>query len=580
MHMNGKLIRAALGGITVSLLLFSNAWGQQLSSEDMKKVEDALPYAAMSDEIYKHKVEDDSSGLKVKDWERIRSTRASFKEARDEAATSALVDILSRDGSLSAEDIRTIQRNDDKLDSDIVSVLASKDPISFHAEVYKNEDGKRVIVFEGTGSLKDWIADFAQPFTVPAQYKAALEFTKKVIEGCSNDPGCNKNDIVVTGHSLGGGLAQYVSMMVDADVKAYTFNPAGLWGPTTKSIDTAKSKNVTNFYTEGYVDTPNGRKVVGADPVSNPAIGEVIGEEILIPVNLTGLWHEPENGQKMASLGENFDNSLNLHSRLYLRAGMITLNRLNTSQPDTRTNEPGVPLPDTQVAHVPPAISPALMQNQLTAITQGGSSHIGSAAYFMGRSPSQDFVRESRETIAHVPTVRETSQTTSGFIIQAPVDIVLRWGATPHDLDSHLTGPAAADGTRFHTYYAARGDLNAAPNVMLYRDVVNSYGPEQTRINVVQPGVYRFYVHDYTNRASANSTALSNSGAVVAVHAAGNFNLPEGNNLGTEVARVSVPANQVGTVWQAFELDSRTGIMNRVDQFRNVSAPASVPFNQ
>lgn len=51
-----------------------------------------------------------------------------------------------------------------------------------------------------------------------------------------------------------------------------------------------------------------------------------------------------------------------------------------------------------------------LMQNQLTAYTQGSSSHIGSAAYFMGRSPSQDFVRESRNTVAHIPTIRETSK--------------------------------------------------------------------------------------------------------------------------------------------------------------------------
>lgn len=562
--MNRKMFKAALNGAAVFLILFGNAWGQQLSPENMKKIKEAIPYAAMSDEIYNHKVEDDSKSLKVKNWERVRSTRASFKEASDEAVTAALVDALSRDGSLSAEDLRKIQRSDDKLNSDAVGLLASKDPISFHAEVYKSEDGKRVIVFEGTGSKEDWAANLAQPFIIPAQYKEALKFTKEVIERCSNDPGCNKNDIVVTGHSLGGGLAQYVSMMIGADVKAYTFNPAGLWGPTTESIDTAKARNITNFYTEGYVETPDGRRIVGADPVSNPAIGEVFGEHVPIPVNLTGIWHEPHvvrgaflvgAGGATADAANNLDNTLNLHSMRRLRVSLITLNRLNSPQT-------------------------SLMHNQLTAITQGGSSHIGSAAYFMGRSPSQDFVRESSYTVAHIPTVRETSQTTSGYIIQAPVDVVLTWSATPVDLDSHLTGPAAADGTRFHTYYAARGNLNAAPNVMLYRDVLVGPGPEQTRINVVQPGVYRFYVHDYTNEASVGSTVLSNSGAVVSVHAAGNFNLPEGNNLGAEVARVSVPANQAGTTWQAFELDSRTGILNRGNQFRNISDSASVPFNQ
>lgn len=541
--MNGGMVKTILG-VMVSVTLTGESWGQQLSSEGMEKVKEALSYARLSDEIYNHKTEDDKKEVKVGEWTRLDSNRAGYRwelpELKSPTANSTLMTIAG---------------------SGIV-----EDPISFHAEVYKNGNGKIAIAFEGTGSfsLEDWRANFAQLFTVPAQYKAALEFTKKVIEGCSNDPGCNKNDIVVTGHSLGGGLAQYVSMMVDADVKAYTFNPAGLWGPTTGSIDTAKARNITNFYTEGYIETPGGRRIVGADPVSNPAIGEVFGEQIPIPVNLTGLWHDPHvvkgailagAGGAIADAANNLDNTLNLHSMLHLRVGLITLNRLSSPQ----TN---------------------LMQNQLTATTQFGSSHIGSAAYFMGRSPSQDFVRESKYTVAHIPTVRETSQTTNGFIIQAPVDIVLRWGAAPSDLDSHLTGPAAADGTRFHTYYAARGDLNAAPNAMLYRDVVTGLGPEQTRINVVQPGVYRFYVQDFTNRASANSTALSNSGAVVAVHAAGSFNLPEGNNLGAEVARVSVPTNQVGTAWQAFELDSRTGILNKTTAFRNIADPASVPFNQ
>jgi len=546
--MNGRVIKTVLGGIAVSLILFSKAWGQQLPPEDMKKMKEAIPYVVMSDEIYKHKAEDDSRGLKVENWERIRSTRASFKEARDEAATSALVDNLSRDGSLSAEDLREIQRNDDKLDSDIVSVLASKDPISFHAEAYKNENGKIAIVFEGTGPLEDWIADFAHVRVVPAQYKAALEFTKKVIEGCINDPGCNTNDIVVTGHSLGGGLAQYVAMSVEADVKAYTFNPAGLWDSSTgKSIDRGKAANITNFIADGYIYS---------DVVSK--FGDVFGKKTPVAVS-----------------------AVMVHSIEGLKNAMV---ELAGPRVETRSialkNELGLSPLDMRTANSTPAMSPALMQNQLTAITQGGSSHIGSAAYFMGRSPSQDFVRESRNTVAHIPTVRETSQVTDGYIIQAPVDIVLRWGTTPSDLDSHLTGPAAADGTRFHTFFMARGDLNAAPNVMLYRDVTTGTGPEQTRINVVQPGVYRFYVHDYTNLASVNSTALSNSGAVVAVHAAGSFNLPEGNNLGAEVARVSVPTNQVGTVWQAFELDSRTGILNKTTTFRNIADPASVPFNQ
>lgn len=219
-----------------------------------------------------------------------------------------------------------------------------------------------------------------------------------------------------------------------------------------------------------------------------------------------------------------------------------------------------------------PKYSTAIMQNQLAAITNGGTSHIGSAVYFMGRSPSVDAVRENQHTVAHMQTVREASQYTNGFIIQAPVDIVLRWGATPSDLDSHLTGPATsnlADGTRFHISYSARGSLTSAPNALLYRDVTSSYGPEQTRINTVQPGVYRFYVHDFSNGGNASSTALSSSGATVSLYAAGSRTLPEGNNLGAQVSTMNVPTGQAGTVWNAFELDSRTGILNKVGTITN-----------
>ncbi len=183
----------------------------------MKKIKEATPYVVMSDEIYGHKIEDDKKAIEVGDWTRLDSDRASYRwelpELKSPTANSTPMTIAG---------------------SGVV-----ENPISFHAEVYQNKDGKIAIVFEGTGSfsLEDWIADFAHVKKVPDQYKKALEFANKVIEGC-RAPGCNKNDIVVTGHSLGGGLAQYVAMSVEADVKAYTFNPAGLWSSTKKSIDT------------------------------------------------------------------------------------------------------------------------------------------------------------------------------------------------------------------------------------------------------------------------------------------------------------------------------------------------------
>lgn len=347
--------------------------------------------------------------------------------------------------------------------------------------------------------------------------------------------------IVLAGHSLGGSLAQTSALFNDKVSAVYAFNSAPL-GLVANLAST--EEELTRVLSKTSIIREKGEFL---------SLGSPWNAGVKVPVDfIEGVPIFDSFGQHSM---ETLSNNLEKVSAFYNQAKeRVMFERVIAG-----------------------------MQNQLSAITQGGSSHIGSAAYFIGRSPAQDSVREGRNTIAHVPTIRETSEYTNGFIIQAPVDLVLRWDATPADLDSHLTGPATAnpnDAARFHTYFDAPGSLGTAPQALLYHDDTDSFGPEQTRINVVQPGVYRFYVHDYTNRDSTNSTAMSNSGAVVTLHHSGTPNLPEGQNLGPKVAEISIPTNKVGTVWQAFELDSRTGILNKTTTFSNVSDPASVHFNQ
>lgn len=143
--------------------------------------------------------------------------------------------------------------------------------------------------------------------------------------------------------------------------------------------------------------------------------------------------------------------------------------------------------------------------------------------------------------------------------------IILTWGETPWDLDSHLTGPLP-DGTRFHMYfpYAEKNDGSPWPEyVKLDLDDVTSYGPETTTIYQQISGIYRFSVHDYTNRNSSNSYALSNSGAQVRVY--------RGSNL---VATFNVPPNQEGTLWTVFEMDGNT--ITPINTMSYVSQPISV----
>ncbi len=124
------------------------------------------------------------------------------------------------------------------------------------------------------------------------------------------------------------------------------------------------------------------------------------------------------------------------------------------------------------------------------------------------------------------------------------IRIVLDWGIAPADLDSHLTGPLSVGSGRFHISFQNKITThNGVKNAALDLDVTRSYGPETITIYNKTQGLYRYSVHDYTNRLSSSSSALSNSSARVRVFM--------GNNL---THTFNVPTNRGGTVWTVFEI--------------------------
>ncbi|MGH7526129.1 MAG: carboxypeptidase regulatory-like domain-containing protein [Gemmatimonadales bacterium] len=142
--------------------------------------------------------------------------------------------------------------------------------------------------------------------------------------------------------------------------------------------------------------------------------------------------------------------------------------------------------------------------------------------------------------------------------------IVLTWGATPSDLDAHLTGPNP-DGSRFHVYYppGSRGSFTGPPFAGLDVDDTDSFGPETITITQFSSGTYRYSVHDFSNRSSATSTALGTSGARVELY---------GGIRGTEIFFVP---NQRGTLWTVFELSG--DIANPTITPRNMMGLAEDP---
>ncbi|MBQ8502759.1 MAG: carboxypeptidase regulatory-like domain-containing protein [Clostridia bacterium] len=138
--------------------------------------------------------------------------------------------------------------------------------------------------------------------------------------------------------------------------------------------------------------------------------------------------------------------------------------------------------------------------------------------------------------------------------------IVLRWGESPRDIDSHLVGPVLNSSEQFHVFFNDKTEYyDDVIMADLDLDDTTSYGPETTTIYNSVEGVYRFSVHNYSDRGDYSSTTLSQSGAYIEVY------------KGTESVAsyvFSVPYG-VGTIWNVFDYDSRTNTIIPINQINS-----------
>lgn len=90
----------------------------------------------------------------------------------------------------------------------------------FDADIYTDGNGRYVLAYRGTDAGKDWATNLGQGLGFEtSQYNQAMQLARqaKVAFG---------DELVVTGHSLGGGLAAVGAASIDAP--AVTFNAAGV----------------------------------------------------------------------------------------------------------------------------------------------------------------------------------------------------------------------------------------------------------------------------------------------------------------------------------------------------------------
>lgn len=121
--------------------------------------------------------------------------------------------------------------------------------------------------------------------------------------------------------------------------------------------------------------------------------------------------------------------------------------------------------------------------------------------------------------------------------------IVLSWGTSPNDLDSHITGPDGL-GDRFHVYFSNR--YSNSDEVELDVDDVSSYGPETITINSFYNGMYRYSVHNYSDQTATGCTGIDNSPARVEIYGSTGI-------IDSFIAPSSNGAS--GNTWRVFELN-------------------------
>lgn len=193
-------------------------------------------------------------------------------------------------------------------------------------------------------------------------------------------------------------------------------------------------------------------------------------------------------------------------------------------------------------------------------------SNVPAGAQTLNASANGFIATQVQVTVTDGQTVTQNISL-SPTLQQGEIRITLNWSkdgeGRPRDLDAHLIGPNP-DGSCFHVSFSNTGNLASPPFAQLEVDNIRISGapPTETiRLSRLSPGIYRFYVNNYSGARSENDPAgLSRSQATVQVFGTGGL-------LGS----FTVPSG-TGFDWTVFELNGQTGALTTINQ---LASPAS-----
>ncbi|MDR1724847.1 MAG: DUF2974 domain-containing protein, partial [Bacteroidales bacterium] len=148
---------------------------------------------------------------------------------------ASMAEYSYKDGSIKEKDLpngwQEVKFENDPNLSNIINMANNNDD-GFQCSLLMNEEGKYVLSFRGTNEIiKDGKEDVNGIFTPDSpQARLALQTTEKLL----NSGIIKKENLQLTGHSLGGRLASEVA--VEYGLTAYTFNSAGVSLQTKNKI--------------------------------------------------------------------------------------------------------------------------------------------------------------------------------------------------------------------------------------------------------------------------------------------------------------------------------------------------------
>jgi hypothetical protein len=150
----------------------------------------------------------------------------------------------------------------ESLVSEPLPALPVKPIAAFRAELYRHvPSGQLILVFRGSQEGLDWLSNVwlgVDLFSIESpHYQAARELTERIVRS-------GKKPLVV-GHSLGGGMAQYVGQL--HGLKTVAFNSSPLPARYIPARHDKAPDNIKLFSAIEFYDQPN-NTVTRADPVS------------------------------------------------------------------------------------------------------------------------------------------------------------------------------------------------------------------------------------------------------------------------------------------------------------------------